>query len=50
VFYLINGLRWTFMGFADVSIGLAFGLTLAFIVLCIAIVGVIFRTGWRLRG
>src|SRR5687768_5901188 len=27
VFYLINGLRWTFTGHADVSIGLAFGLT-----------------------
>jgi ABC-2 type transport system permease protein len=50
VFYLINGLRWTFTGHADVSIGLAFGLTLAFVVLCIAVVGVIFRTGWRLRG
>jgi ABC-2 type transport system permease protein len=50
VFYLINGLRWTFTGTADVSIGLAFGLTVAFILLCIATVGVIFRTGWRLRG
>jgi ABC-2 type transport system permease protein len=38
------------MGHADVSIGLAFGLTIAFIVLCIATVGVIFKTGWRLRG
>jgi ABC-2 type transport system permease protein len=43
-------LRWTFMGKADVSIGLAFGLTMAFVVLCIAVVAVIFRTGWRLRG
>ena len=50
VFYLINGLRWTFTGHADVSIGLAFGLTLAFVVLCISVVAVIFRTGWRLRG
>jgi ABC-2 type transport system permease protein len=50
VFYLINGLRWTFTGSADVSIGLAFGLTLAFVVLCIVVVGVIFKTGWRLRG
>ena len=50
VFYLINGLRWTFTGHADVSIGLAFGATLGFVLLCIATVGVIFRTGWRLRG
>ena len=50
VFYLINGLRWTFMGKADVSIGLAFGLTMAFVVLCVAVVAIIFKTGWRLRG
>ena len=49
VFYLINGLRWTFTGHADVAIGLAFGLTVGFVVLCIAVVGFIFRTGWRLR-
>jgi ABC-2 type transport system permease protein len=50
IFYLINGLRWTFTGSADVPIGLAFGMTLGFVVLCIAIVAVIFKTGWRLRG
>ena len=50
IFYLINGLRWTFTGSADVPIGLAFGMTLGFVVLCIAVVGVIFKTGWRLRG
>jgi ABC-2 type transport system permease protein len=50
IFYLINGLRWTFTGSSDVPIGLAFGMTLGFVVLCIAAIGVIFRTGWRLRG
>jgi ABC-2 type transport system permease protein len=50
IFYLINGLRWTFTGTSDVPIGLAFGMTLGFVVLCIAVVAVIFRTGWRLRG
>jgi ABC-2 type transport system permease protein len=50
VFYLINGLRWTFTGQSDVPIGLAFGATVAFVVLCIAVIAVIFRTGWRLRG
>jgi ABC-2 type transport system permease protein len=49
IFYLINGLRWTFTGKADVPIGIAFGMTLALIVLCIAIIAFIFRTGWRLR-
>ena len=50
VFYLINGLRWTFTGQSDVPIGLAFGATVGFVVLCIAVIGFIFKTGWRLRG
>ncbi|MEO5706131.1 MAG: ABC transporter permease [Alteraurantiacibacter sp.] len=49
IFYLINGLRWTFTGTSDVPIGLAFGMTLAFVVICIAVITFIFRTGWRLR-
>lgn len=49
IFYLINGLRWTFTGASDVPIGLAFGMTVAFVVLCVAIIAVVFRTGWRLR-
>jgi ABC-2 type transport system permease protein len=49
IFYLINGLRWCFTGSADVPIGLAFGLTLAFVLLCIGVIAFIFRTGWRLR-
>jgi ABC-2 type transport system permease protein len=49
IFYLINGLRWTFTGTSDVPIGMAFSMTLAFIVLCIAVITFIFRTGWRLR-
>ncbi|WP_305095942.1 ABC transporter permease [Croceibacterium aestuarii] len=50
IFYLINGLRWTFTGSSDVPIGLAFGMTVGFIALCITVIAVIFRTGWRLRG
>jgi ABC-2 type transport system permease protein len=50
IFYLINGLRWTFTGTSDVPIALAFGMTLGFVALCIAVVAVIFKTGWRLRG
>ena len=50
IFYLINGLRWTFTGTSDVPIGLAFGMTLGFVLICVAIIAFIFRTGWRLRG
>ena len=49
IFYLINGLRWTFTGTSDVPIALSLGCTLAFVALCIAVIAFIFRTGWRLR-
>ncbi|WP_338445813.1 ABC transporter permease [Pelagerythrobacter marensis] len=49
IVYLVSGLRWTFYGESDVSIGISFGLTLGFLAVCVAIIAVIFRTGWRLR-
>lgn len=49
VVYLVNGLRWTFYGKADVNLGVATLMTLAFLAICIAVITVIFRTGWRLR-
>ena len=49
IFYLINGLRWTFTGHSDVPIALSLGCTVGFVVLCIAVIAFIFRTGWRLR-
>jgi ABC-2 type transport system permease protein len=49
IVYLVNGLRWTFTGSSDFPITLSLGMTLAFLVLCVAIIAFIFRTGWRLR-
>lgn len=49
VVYLVNGLRWTFYGRADVDFATAAGMTFAFLIVCVAIITVIFRTGWRLR-
>ncbi|WP_347303968.1 ABC transporter permease [Croceibacterium sp. TMG7-5b_MA50] len=49
IVYLVNGLRWTFTGTSDFPIGLSLTATLAFLALCVAIIAVIFRTGWRLR-
>ncbi|QFT77788.1 ABC transporter permease [Erythrobacter sp. THAF29] len=47
--FLVSGLRWTFYGQSDVSIGVSLGLTLAFLALCTAVIAFIFKTGWRLR-
>ncbi|RWI22842.1 ABC transporter permease [Mesorhizobium sp.] len=49
VLYLVSGFRWSFYGKSDVSIGISLGMTFVFLLICIAIVAWIFRTGYRLR-
>jgi len=49
VVYLINGFRWTFFGTADVPVGISLGITAALLVVCLGIVALIFRTGYRLK-
>ena len=47
--YLISGFRWTFYGSGDVGIGISLAATLGFLLICLAVVGWIFRTGYRLK-
>ena len=47
--FLVSGLRFSFYGVADVPIAVSLGLTLGFLALCVLVIAVIFRTGWRLR-
>ena len=49
VVYLISGFRWTFYGTGDVGIGVSLAATLGFLFVCLAIVGWMFRTGYRLK-
>jgi ABC-2 type transport system permease protein len=49
VVYLISGFRWSFFGFADVSVEISLSMTLLFLTLCLATVWWIFRTGYRLK-
>jgi len=49
VVYLISGFRWSFYGVADVGLGVSLGMTLMFFVACLAAVGWIFKTGYRLK-
>ncbi len=49
VVYLISGFRWSFFGTADVSVGWSIMAILGFTVACIAMIGWIFKTGWRIR-
>ncbi len=49
VVYLISGFRWSFYGTSDVSVAVSLAMTLGFFVLCLALVGWIFKTGYRLK-
>jgi ABC-2 type transport system permease protein len=49
VVYLISGFRWTFFGTSDVGVWISLTATFGFFLLCLAIVGWIFRTGYRLK-
>jgi ABC-2 type transport system permease protein len=49
VVYLISGFRWTFYGSGDVGIGISLAATFGFLLVCLAIVGWMFRTGYRLK-
>jgi ABC-2 type transport system permease protein len=49
VVYLINGFRWSFYGISDVSVMLSLGMTLLFMVLCLIVIGWVFKTGYRLK-
>jgi ABC-2 type transport system permease protein len=49
VVYLISGFRWSFFDTADVSVMLSTTATLGFLALCLAAIGWIFRTGYRLK-
>ena len=47
--YLISAFRWAFFGVADVAVGISLAATLLFLIVCLAIGGWIFRTGYRLK-
>ena len=49
VVYLVSGFRWSFYGHADVAVGISLGMTVLFLVVSLAIVVWIFRTGWRIK-
>jgi len=49
VVYLISGFRWSFFGTSDVGVSISLAMTLAFLLVCLALVALIFRTGYRLK-
>jgi ABC-2 type transport system permease protein len=49
VVYLVSGFRWSFYEVADVHIAVSLAMTLVFLLLCLAAVAWIFKTGYRLK-
>lgn len=49
VVYLISGFRWSFYGTADVAVGISLATTFGFLVVLLAVVGWMFKTGYRLK-
>lgn len=49
VVYLISGFRWSFYGVADVNVGVSIGMTALFLVLCLALVSWMLRTGYKIK-
>jgi ABC-2 type transport system permease protein len=49
IVYLISGFRWSFFGVGDVSIEVSLIALAGFLAVCLAVIGWIFRTGWRLK-
>ncbi|VAW51359.1 Efflux ABC transporter, permease protein [hydrothermal vent metagenome] len=49
VVYLISGFRWSFFEVADVSVEVSLAVVILFLVICLAIVGWMFKTGYRLK-
>jgi ABC-2 type transport system permease protein len=49
VVYLISGFRWSFFEISDVSVAVSLGMTALFLIVCLALVWWIFKTGYRLK-
>jgi ABC-2 type transport system permease protein len=49
VVYLVSGFRWSFYSISDVNIEISLGATVVFMLVCLAVIAWIFRTGYRLK-
>ncbi len=49
VLYLISGFRWSFYEVADVPVGVSLMAVCGFLAVCIGVIWLIFKTGWRIK-
>ena len=49
VLYLISGFRWSFFEVSDMNVGISLAMIVLFLVVCLAIIAWMFKTGYRLK-
>jgi ABC-2 type transport system permease protein len=49
VVYLVSGFRWSFYNTSDIGVEISLGMTFLFLLICLAGIAVIFKTGYRLK-
>jgi ABC-2 type transport system permease protein len=49
VVYLVNGFRWSFYGVSDVNAAFSLSMIVLFMLICLAIITWIFRTGYKIK-
>jgi ABC-2 type transport system permease protein len=49
VVYLVSGFRWSFYEISDVGVRVSLGMIALFLLLCLAAVRWIFRTGYKIK-
>jgi len=50
IFYIINGFRWSFFGTSDINLFTSLSLIIIFLLICLAIISLIFKTGYKIKG
>lgn len=49
VVYLISGFRWSFYGVSDVSVGISLSMIVLFMLICLVLIWLIFKTGYKIK-
>mgnify|MGYP005697199959 FL=1 len=49
IVYLVSGFRWSFYESSDVSLSISVMMIMFFLILCLIIISIIFKTGYRLK-
>jgi ABC-2 type transport system permease protein len=49
VVYLVSGFRWSFYNTSDLGIEISLAMTFFFMLICLAVITVIFKTGYRIK-